>query len=66
MKRRIINTKMEKEKLYQANFGIPREVHKLFKLLAVKRGMTMRKMYREACEQYLEKELVKAAKAELR
>ncbi|MDQ1276910.1 MAG: ParG [Candidatus Poribacteria bacterium] len=57
---------MSKEKLYQANFGIPREIHKLFKLLAVKRGVAMRKMYKEACEQYLDEELLKQQKAELR
>ncbi|MDP1817446.1 MAG: hypothetical protein Q8K92_23510 [Leadbetterella sp.] len=65
MKKRII-TKTEKEKLCQANFGIPREIHKLFKLLSVKRGVTMRKMYKEACEQYLDREILKTAKAELR
>ncbi len=57
---------MSKEKLYQTNFGVPREIHKLFKLLSVKRGVTMRKMYREACERYLDEELLKQQKAELR
>jgi hypothetical protein len=65
MKRRI-NTKTEKEKLYQANFGIPREIHKLFKMLAVKRDMSMRKMYKQACEEFLDRELLKQQKAELR
>jgi len=57
---------MPKENLYQCNFGVPKEIHKLFKVLAVKRGITMRKMYKEACEEYLDREIVKTAKAELR
>lgn len=65
MKRRII-TKTEKEKLYQANFGIPKEIHKLFKMLAVKRGITMRGMYKQACEEFLDRELLKQQKSELR
>lgn len=57
---------MSKEKLYQCNFGVPKEIHKLFKVLAVKRGITMRKMYRQACEEFLDRELLKQQKAELR
>lgn len=57
---------MSKEKLYQCNFGVPKEIHKLFKMLAVKRDVSMRKMYKQACEEFLDRELLKQQKSKLR